>query len=115
MLAAIRPIGLAAEEAMYAATGKVNTHKGALFAFGIAAAALGRRMARQEQSDWPALSADIRAICAGLEPELGQGNTAGVFVAIVALTVIGILAYAGVVWAERRVLHYIPRAHVVTV
>lgn len=45
----------------------------------------------------------------------GQGNTAGVFVAIVALTVIGILAYAGVVWAERRVLHYIPRAHVVTV
>lgn len=77
MLAAIRPIGLAAEEAMYAATGKVNTHKGALFAFGIAAAALGRRIARQEQSDWPALSADIRAICAGLEPELGQGNTAG--------------------------------------
>lgn len=45
----------------------------------------------------------------------GQGNTAGVFVAIVALTVIGILAYAAVVWAERRVLHYIPRANVVTV
>lgn len=45
----------------------------------------------------------------------GQGNTAGVFVAIVALTLIGILAYAAVVWAERRLLHYIPRANVTTV
>ena len=30
----------------------------------------------------------------------GQGNTAGVFVAIVLLTVIGVLAYGAVVWAE---------------
>lgn len=45
----------------------------------------------------------------------GQGNTAGVFVAIVALTLIGILAYAAVVWAERKLLHYIPRANVTTV
>jgi NitT/TauT family transport system permease protein len=45
----------------------------------------------------------------------GQGNTAGVFVAIVALTLIGILAYGAVVWAERRLLHYIPRAQVTTV
>ncbi|MEF7614887.1 ABC transporter permease [Aquincola sp. MAHUQ-54] len=45
----------------------------------------------------------------------GQGNTAGVFVAIVALTLIGILAYAAVVWAERRLLHYLPRASVTTV
>lgn len=45
----------------------------------------------------------------------GQGNTAGVFVAIVGLTLIGILAYAAVVWAERRVLHYIPRANLQTV
>lgn len=40
----------------------------------------------------------------------GQGNTAGVFVAIIGLTVIGILAYAVVAWAERRCLHYLPRA-----
>ena len=37
----------------------------------------------------------------------GQGNTAGVFVIIGALTVIGILAYYAVVLAERRVLHYL--------
>ncbi|WP_296254261.1 MULTISPECIES: ABC transporter permease [unclassified Pseudomonas] len=40
----------------------------------------------------------------------GQGNTSGVFVAIVMLTVIGVLAYGTVVWAEKRVLHYMPKA-----
>ncbi len=45
----------------------------------------------------------------------GQGNTAGVFVAIFGLTVIGIAAYAVVVWFERRCLHYIPKASVTTV
>jgi NitT/TauT family transport system permease protein len=40
----------------------------------------------------------------------GQGNTAMVFVTIIVLTIIGIVAYAAVVLAERRVLHYLPRA-----
>ena len=40
----------------------------------------------------------------------GQGNTAGVFVVIGALTIIGIVAYYGVVLAERKVLHYLPSA-----
>ena len=40
----------------------------------------------------------------------GQGDTAMVFVSITGLTVIGILAYAAVVWLERRALHYLPRA-----
>ncbi|MCC6609888.1 MAG: ABC transporter permease [Burkholderiales bacterium] len=40
----------------------------------------------------------------------GQGNTAMVFVTIIALTLIGIVAYAAVVVAERKVLHYLPRA-----
>lgn len=40
----------------------------------------------------------------------GQGNTAGVFVAICALTVTGIITYGAVVWAEKRVLHYLPKA-----
>ncbi|NYT69842.1 NitT/TauT family transport system permease protein [Pusillimonas noertemannii] len=44
----------------------------------------------------------------------GQGNTAGVFVSIIGLTVIGIIAYAVVVWFERRCLHYIPKATVTT-
>ena len=38
----------------------------------------------------------------------GQGNTAGVFVVIGALTVIGIFAYYAVVLLEARVLHYLP-------
>lgn len=40
----------------------------------------------------------------------GQGNTAGVFVVIGALTVIGIVAYYAVVLLENRVLHYLPSA-----
>lgn len=44
----------------------------------------------------------------------GQGNTAGVFVAIVMLTLIGVLAYGAVVWAEKRVLHYLPKANLAT-
>lgn len=45
----------------------------------------------------------------------GQGNTAAVFVAIALLTAIGILAYGIVVWAENRVLHYLPKAQHATV
>jgi NitT/TauT family transport system permease protein len=45
----------------------------------------------------------------------GQGNTAMVFVSIAALTLIGIVAYAAVVWLERRALHYLPRASMQTV
>ena len=45
----------------------------------------------------------------------GQGNTAMVFVTIILLTVIGIAAYGAVVWAEGRVLHYMPRAQHTTV
>ncbi len=45
----------------------------------------------------------------------GQGNTAAVFVSIVALTLIGVVTYGMVVWAERKVLHYLPRAATSTV
>jgi NitT/TauT family transport system permease protein len=38
----------------------------------------------------------------------GAGNTALVFVAIIMLTLVGILAYGAVVLLERRVLHYLP-------
>ncbi len=38
----IRPIGIEAEQAMYSATGGVNTHKGAIFSLGILCAAAGR-------------------------------------------------------------------------
>jgi NitT/TauT family transport system permease protein len=45
----------------------------------------------------------------------GQGNTPGVFVAIIGLTVIGIAAYALIVMLEKRVLHYMPKASRITV
>jgi len=45
----------------------------------------------------------------------GQGNTAAVFVSIVALTLIGVVTYGAVVWAERKVLHYLPKANTSTV
>ncbi|MGB7034254.1 MAG: ABC transporter permease [Xanthobacteraceae bacterium] len=38
----------------------------------------------------------------------GQGNTSVVFVSIVMLTLVGAIAYLGVILAERRVLHYMP-------
>lgn len=38
----------------------------------------------------------------------GEGNTAAVFVVIAWLTVIGIVAYYAVVYAENKVLHYLP-------
>ena len=72
MLAAIRPIGIAAEAAMRAATGGVNTHKGAIFAFGVVAAALGKRLAEAGRATLADVQADVRAICAGLLAELHQ-------------------------------------------
>lgn len=74
MLAAIRPIGIAAEAAMHAATGGVNTHKGAIFAFGILAAALGRRLAAQDTTTLAEVQDDVRAISAGLLTELQQSG-----------------------------------------
>lgn len=43
---AIRPIGVEAEKAMFAATGGVNTHKGIIFSLGIIAATIGYRLGR---------------------------------------------------------------------
>ena len=72
ILAAIRPTGLAAEAAMRAATGGVNTHKGAIFAFGLIAAALGRRLAESGAATLADVQADVRAICAEILAELHQ-------------------------------------------
>ena len=74
LLAAIRPIGLAAEAAMRAATGGVNTHKGAIFAFGLIAAALGKRLAEQHAATLADVQADVRALCAEILAELRQGD-----------------------------------------
>ena len=44
LFSAIRAIGIEAEQAMFEATGGVNTHKGILFSMGILCAAAGRRL-----------------------------------------------------------------------
>lgn len=62
----LRPIGLACEEAMLAATGGVNTHKGAIFAFGLLLGAAGRISARNGRLSRDAVCAEVAAICEGL-------------------------------------------------
>ena len=47
---AIRPIGVEAEQAMFEATGGVNTHKGMIFSLGIIAASIGYCCASQISS-----------------------------------------------------------------
>ncbi len=47
-MAALRPLGLAAEKVMFQATDGVNTHKGALYALGILSAAAGRLAAQDK-------------------------------------------------------------------
>lgn len=51
LFAAIRPLGMEAERAMFAATGGVNTHKGMIFSMGIVAAAGGWYLRAHERFD----------------------------------------------------------------
>ncbi|MGF6270059.1 triphosphoribosyl-dephospho-CoA synthase [Lelliottia nimipressuralis] len=61
-LSLIRPMGIACEQAMYAATGGVNTHKGGIFALGLLCFAAGR--VNPVTSD--SLCCEISNICQGL-------------------------------------------------
>ena len=65
-LRAIRPVGLACEQAMFNATGGVNTHKGGIFSLGLLCAAAGRLTQRQESLTQRSLCDESRAICAGI-------------------------------------------------
>lgn len=68
--------GKEAEEAMYAATAGVNTHKGAIFSMGLACAALGR-LGRERWGEPEAVLGECAAMAAGLSRrELGRGGTA---------------------------------------
>ncbi len=68
VLPQLRPIGLLAEQDMYAVTGGVNTHKGALFSLGLLCAAAGRLEAQR-------LPAEANSLCT-LCAQMTQGITA---------------------------------------
>ncbi len=68
LFAALRPMGMQAEQAMYAATGGVNTHKGALFSLGLLCAACGRLTAQNRPLT-------VETLC-GLSAQMTAGITA---------------------------------------
>ena len=73
-LPGIRPLGMEAEQAMFAATKGVNTHKGAIFTMGILTYLSGR-LATQEKPLIPEEICDsARELCAGVEQELATGK-----------------------------------------
>lgn len=62
----IRPMGIACEQAMFAATAGVNTHKGGIFSLGLLSFAAGRLRGRDWQLSADALCDEVSAICRGL-------------------------------------------------
>lgn len=58
----IRPMGMACEQAMYAATGGINTHKGGIFALGLLCFAAGRVSNVNAQT----LCCEVSNMCRGL-------------------------------------------------
>lgn len=73
ILGQIRPLGLQAEQAMLQATHNVNTHKGAIFAFGLVCTALGRLFATQGYrvcNQVEMICDTVTAICQGITAEL---------------------------------------------
>ena len=62
--ARLRPAGIEAEQVMLAATGGVNTHKGAIFSMGIVCAAIGRLM--NDPRDTSAVLSECASMTQGL-------------------------------------------------
>lgn len=63
VLPMLRPIGMACEEDMLLATGGVNTHRGAIFAFGLLSAATGRLNALDEPIEQNRLCNQVAKFC----------------------------------------------------
>lgn len=83
ILSQIRPLGMLAEKAMYQATQNVNTHKGAIFAFGLVCTAIGRLYAQNKPYDVTAICHLVAEMTQGICDELkhypkDQPLTAGV-------------------------------------
>ena len=69
-LAQLRRDGLDCEQAMFAATGGVNTHKGSIFAFGLLCAAAGRLFGQDAPICRDVICAEVAAICDGILADL---------------------------------------------
>jgi len=75
ILRLIRPIGLACEQAMFAATNNINTHKGSIFSLGLLCVAIGRSLANQQTISIQHLCQHVAHFCQGMtERELQQQN-----------------------------------------
>ncbi|RKS87716.1 triphosphoribosyl-dephospho-CoA synthase [Orbus hercynius] len=76
----IRPLGISCEKAMFLATNGVNTHKGAIFAFGLLLSSLGRLHALDKTINDQTICAQISTLCQGMvarELSDNQGQTMG--------------------------------------
>ncbi|NIY47733.1 triphosphoribosyl-dephospho-CoA synthase CitG [Cedecea colo] len=66
LLRLIRPAGIACEQAMYQATGGVNTHKGGIFSLSLLCTAAGRLKGQGKVINTSTLCAAVGKICNGL-------------------------------------------------
>ncbi|MGY5955480.1 triphosphoribosyl-dephospho-CoA synthase CitG [Kosakonia sp. BK9b] len=73
----LRPAGIACEQAMFAATNGVNTHKGGIFSLGLLCFAAGRLQGQNRIISADALCLQVSEICCGLvERELATRSLA---------------------------------------
>lgn len=72
-LSAIRADGVEAENAMFRATGGVNTHKGAIFLLGVLCYAAERRSMHDDVLKPLPIAAEAALICYGVSKELERG------------------------------------------
>lgn len=75
VLPTLRHIGIKCEQAMYAATGNVNTHKGSIFSLGLICTAIGRLKVNNQSINAKSLCSEVARMCNGIvKRELNNTN-----------------------------------------